>query len=211
MISRGEQTLPSPKDMGLDQEKKSGPADFSATKEYLSEYLELNTPQETEQIRFMEASDLEGEYAEQLQYLDDERLTHSIIAIVPDQFWPAGKLGPSESNAKRNLILFRESYFTGEPDRPRDEIAWMLHELAHLSRYKNDPDGYQADSETLAIESVGSERSYPNNKVEQFTFTKQFEFLTKKGLSEDRILKLLEEYYNERDSLFFRQLLSQVV
>lgn len=54
------------------------------------------------------------------------------------------------------------------------------------------------------------EYPYPNNLVEKYTFSKQFEYLKKQGKSREDILGLLKKYYKEENMPFFRRLLDEV-
>jgi len=51
---------------------------------------------------------------------------------------------------------------------------------------------------------------YPNNPVEQYTFTKQFQYLKEQGKSREEVLAMLGEHYEEEDFPFFNRLLDGV-
>lgn len=62
----------------------------------------------------------------------------------------------------------------------------------------------------FAFEDLETEYTYPNNPVEQFTFTKQFQYLKEQGKSREDVLKMLSHDYNEEDFPFFNRLLDSV-
>jgi hypothetical protein len=66
------------------------------------------------------------------------------------------------------------------------------------------------DSERLASCNLKTEQTYPNNPVEQFTFTKQFLYLRERGKSREDVLAMLGKYYHEEDFPFFNRLLDSV-
>lgn len=174
--------------------------------DYLKEYLDLGD-QEIEQINLIKAKDLVGDYQQQFNFLSDKRLEKITIGIVPDNLWQKGS-SPSESHAEEGLILIRQGYY--EKEENPDEIAWIVHELAHCQQLLNlkSEKKYQEDMQTFAIEGIGSEFPYPNNKVEAYTFTKQFEFLKQQGKTREQIIEMLQEHYErELDLTFFNRLL----
>ena len=128
--------------------------------------------------------------------------------VVPDDIWK--KSQPSESAGEHQLISFKESYFKNI-EKP-DEIAWMLHELAHCKRFLDSESAqvYQKDMGTFAFEDIGSKYSYPNNKVEQYTFSKQFDYLKNQGKIREEITRMLKKYYEKEDFLFFDKLLDKI-
>jgi len=176
-------------------------------KEHLAKYLELKKSDDINRIRLVSMSEVIAEhpqYKKQFEFLNDERLSSIKIGIVPKNLWVKGKQ-PSESHAERNLILFREDYFNDS-----DGIAWMTHELAHCLRFLDSKDTYASDSQTFAYDDIRSEHPYPNNKVEVFTFRKQFEYLKNLGKTKDGILDMLKEDYSDKDFPFFEKVLNQV-
>jgi hypothetical protein len=179
----------------------------SELQQYLKDYLNLDSPEKMESIKFVEAKDLAGEYGEQYKFLNDERLANTIIAIVPDQLWIKGQQ-PSESDAKRGLILFREGYLNNPRQQTKDRIAWMSHELGHVQRFKNNGAAYKSDTETVAFDDIGFE-TYPNNKVEEHAFTRQFEYLKSQGVTKDQIFEMLKGDYEGEDFKFFGKLLDK--
>ncbi|MEK7065110.1 MAG: hypothetical protein AAB963_01560, partial [Patescibacteria group bacterium] len=145
-------------------------------KKYLTEYLSLKSPEQANEIKFLGVEKLSGNHREQYDFLADQRLADVQIAIIPDDLWVKGNQ-PSESDAKNNLILFKESAFNKE-----DAVAWLTHELAHCQRLK-DTD--------LERHTKDSDAGYPDNEVEIHAFAKQFEFLKSKGITKEQILKML--------------------
>ncbi len=177
-------------------------------KKYLHEYLGFNEG-DIEKIKLLEAMDLPQNYQAQREALHDERLDRVTIAIVPDALWIKGSQ-PSESNAEKQLILIKESYF--EARENPDEIAWMCHELAHCQNLleAESPEEYQDNMRKFAFDDLKLEHPYPNNPVELHAFTKQFQYLKEQGKSREGILTMLGEYYGEQDFPFFNRLLDGV-
>lgn len=176
-------------------------------KKFLSEYFKDKDidPAEAENISLINIENLPPQYKEQIDLLRDPRLSSTLVAVVPEKIWVKSKQ-PSESNAENDLVLFRADYLGS-----KDEIAWMFHELAHCLRFKDAPEQYQADSQTPAFDDVKSEYLYPNNKVEEYAFRRQFEFLKQKGLSREQIIeKLKADYQEPTDFKFFDKLLDQL-
>lgn len=175
---------------------------------YLQEYLELKEG-DVERIGLSKAKDLPKNYQEQRETLNDERLDKVTIAVIPDNLWVKGSQ-PSESHAEKQLILVKQSYF--ETQENPDEIAWMLHELAHCQNFldSESAESYQKGAQTFAFEDLKAEYPYPNNQVEQSTFTKQFQYLKKQGKSREDILAMLGKYYDQEDFPFFNRLLDSI-
>lgn len=88
----------------------------------------------------------------------------------------------------------------------------MLHELAHCKRFldSNSPEVYQKDTQTFAFDDIKSKYPYPNNKVEEYAFAQQFEYLKSHGKIKEEITDLLREHYKEEDFLFFNKILDKV-
>ncbi len=183
----------------------------NATKDlqqHLQEYLDLKE-RAIEKISLLKAKDLPKNYQAQREALHDERLDKVTIAVVPDDLWVKGSQ-PSKSSAEKQLILIKQSYF--ETQENPDEIAWMIHELAHCQNFLDSktPEDYEKNMRIFAFEDLKTEYSYPNNPVEQYTFTKQFQFLKEQGKNRKNILEMLNKYYHEEDSPFFNRLLDSV-
>ncbi len=175
-------------------------------KKFLHEYFKDKDidPAEVENISLINIENLPSQYKEQIDLLRDDRLSSTLVAVVPEKIW--SKSQPSESNAENDLVLFRADYLES-----KDDTAWMTHELAHCLRFKDAPEQYKADSQTLAFDDVKSEYLYPNNKVEEYAFRRQFEFLKQKGLSREQIIeKLKADYQEPTDFKFFDKLLDQI-
>ncbi|MDO8668026.1 MAG: hypothetical protein Q7K35_02920 [bacterium] len=162
-----------------------------------------------ERIKLIRAKDLSDNYQIQREALDDGRLNGVSIAIVPDDLWVKGSQ-PSESDAESQLILVKQSYF--ETQEKPDEIAWLVHELAHCQNFLDSetPKDYQKNMRTFAFEDLETEDFYPNNLVEQQVFTKQFKFLKGQGKNREDVLKMISAYYQEKDFPFFNRLLDSV-
>lgn len=130
------------------------------------------------------------------------------IYVIPDKMWR--KSQPSESAAEQQLISFRESYF--ESAEKPDEVAWMLHELAHCKKFldSDSKEKYHKDMETFAFDDIKSEYPYPNNKVEEYAFDQQFEYLKRQGKTKEEIAGLLKEYFKEDNFLFFNKILDKI-
>ena len=155
----------------------------------------IKDPNDIKKVKFMSGSDLVGEHKKQYEFLNDPRLDDVTIAVVPKELWIKGSQ-PSESHAEKGLILVNEDYFNGE-----DEIAWLVHELAHCAAFIDYPDDYERMS-------AGS---YPDNQVEAFTFKKQFEYLKQIGVKrEDVVAMLKKDYKTEEDFQFFNRILDEV-
>lgn len=176
--------------------------------EVLQENLNL-TEQNVKRINLLKTKELQGIYKSQLDFLNDSRLKDINIAIVPDDLWIKWNQ-PSESSAENQLILFRQSYF--ESINNTDDIAWLTHELTHCQRLfdSKDTDEYQQDMQTFAFSNLESKYPYPNNLVEQVTFSKQFHYLKEQGKNRNDILILLSDYYSEEDMPFFNRLLDTI-
>ena len=148
-------------------------------------------------------------YQAQREALHDERLDGVTIAVVPDDLWIKGSQ-PSESSAERQLILIKQSYF--EAQENPDEIAWLCHELAHCQNFldSESPEEYQGNMQKFAFDDLKTEYTYPNNPVEQSTFTKQFQYLKENGKTREDIFTMLSKDYHEEDFPFFNRLLDSV-
>ncbi|MBU2542809.1 hypothetical protein KJ785_04595 [Patescibacteria group bacterium] len=161
-------------------------------KKYLVEYLDLKSPEQAKEIKFFSVEKLAGGHKEQYDFLADKRLDDVLVAVVPDGLWVKGSQ-PSESDAEKNLVLFKESAFNNE-----DVVAWLTHELGHCQRLKDtDVEQYKKDSE----------QGYPDNEVERHAFSKQFEYLKNKGISQEQILLMLQEWYHGEELDFLREIL----
>lgn len=176
--------------------------------QHLQKYLELKEDV-VERIGLLKAKNLPKNYQAQREALYDERLDNVIIAVIPDDLWIKGNQ-PSESNAENQLILIKQSYF--ETQEKPDEIAWMIHELAHCQNFldSKSTEAYQKNMQTFAFNDLKTEYSYPNNLVEKHAFTKQFQYLKKQGKSKENVLSMLNEHYNKEDFPFFNRLLDYV-
>lgn len=175
---------------------------------YLKDYLDLKDG-DIEKLELIKAKDLLKNYQKQLEMLNDKRLNNVNIAIIPDNFWLKGNQ-PSESDAENNIILIKESYFKSK-EKP-DEIAWMTHELSHCQIFLDSetPEDYQKNMEKFAFIDLNSKYPYPNNIVEQATFTNQFQFLKSEGKNRVDILKMINNYYHEEDLPFFNRILDYI-
>ena len=189
--------------LGLEQAN-----DQKATKQHLQEYLDLKEG-DVERVSLLKAKNLPEQYQSQREALHDERLDGVTIAVIPDDLWVKGSQ-PSESSAENQLILIKQNYFKTQ-ENP-DEIAWLCHELAHCQNFldSESPEEYQGNMQRFAFEDLKTEYSYPNNPVEQFTFTKQFQYLKEQGKSREDVLAMLGEHYEEEDFPFFNRLLDGV-
>ncbi len=192
-------------------EKEGSNEETFDLKKYLKDRFELkNTYAEKglENIKLIKSKDLPEHYQKQYEALRDQRLEGVRILIVPDDMWQ--KSQPSESMAEQQLISFKESYFK-HIEKP-DEIAWITHEFAHCKRFldSDSPEAYQKDMQTFAFDDIKSEQSYPNNKIEEYTFTRQFEYLKNQGKTKEEIAQMLKQYYEENDFLFFNKLLGKI-
>lgn len=171
--------------------------------QYLQRYFQTD---EVVRILLIKTSDLEGTYRAQLEFLSDARLENITVGVVPDDLWKKGTQ-PSESDAERQLILVKQSYF--EAPENTDEIAWICHELAHCQYFFEcgSAEKYAQDMQSAAFPEIGLV-PYPNNLVERHAFAQQFEYLKRQGKTKDDILKLLQTYYDRKDFDFFNRLLS---
>ncbi len=178
------------------------------TQQHLQECLNLKEGI-AEKISLFKASNLPKNYQAQRDILHDKRLKNVNIAVVPDNLWTKGNQ-PSESSAEKQLILIKQSYF--ETQNNPDEIAWLCHELAHCQNFldSKSPEEYQANMRKVAFKDLKTEYTYPNNQVEQFAFSKQFQYLKKQGKSRDDILLMLSKHYQEEDFSFFDRLLDSI-
>ncbi|MFZ4632142.1 MAG: hypothetical protein ACOYL8_02965 [Patescibacteria group bacterium] len=177
-------------------------------KNYLKDYLELKEG-EADKIKIIKALDLPKNYQIQKEFLSDKRLDNINIVIVPDELWAKGRAS-SESDAEKNLILFKKSDFESLADS--SESAWMTHELAHCQKFLNskEAENYEKDMQTPAFMDIKTEYNYPNNLVEQYTFSKQFEFLKSQGATRESVLEMLNETYEKEDEEFFIRILDSV-
>jgi hypothetical protein len=137
--------------------------------EFLKKYFLEQGNEGIEQISLLNASEVPLRFQNQLRVLNDERVYALTVAVVPDVLWEKNQ--PSESSAENNVVLVKQEYWKGN-----DEINWLSHELAHCLRYLNDPKVYQQDSEEPAFVDIQGD-TYPNNKVEEYAFSRQFESL----------------------------------
>lgn len=190
--------------MHIEREPRHSERDDSA-KKFLQDYLVVES-KDVERIHLLHANDLSGHYATQRDFLNDKRLDSVTIAIVPDDLWVKG-MQPSESSAEKQTVLIRQSYF--EAQQNPDAIAWLCHELAHCEHFLNSEssEAYEKAMQQIAFSDINTGYTYPNNLVEQFTFTKQFEYLKAQGKSRDEISTMLSAYYSEIDVPFFNKLL----
>ncbi len=189
--------------LGLEQVE-----DQKATKQHLQEYLNLKEG-DVERVSLLKAKNLPEQYQTQRETLHDERLNGVTIAVIPDDLWVKGSQ-PSESSAENQLILIKQSYF--EAQENPDEIAWLCHELAHCQNFldSESPEEYHGNMQKFAFEDLKTEYTYPNNPVEQHTFTKQFQYLKEQGIGRENVLTMLGKYYHEEDFSFFNRLLDSV-
>lgn len=189
--------------LGLDQAQEQ-----RTIKQHLQEYLGLKEGS-IERIELLKAKNLPKNYQTQREALRDERLDSVTIAIIPDDLWAKGTQ-PSESSAENQLILIKQGYF--EARENPDEIAWIIHELAHCQNFLDSESAeiYQKNMRTFAFDDLKTEYSYPNNPVEQHTFTRQFQYLKERGKSREDVSAMLGKYYHEEDFPFFNRLLDNV-
>lgn len=175
---------------------------------YLVSYLELGQDKDPQSIRFERADGLTRQYGDQYRFLADERLAGVEIAVVPDGFWVKGKQ-PSESHAARSLILVREGFYLDPASQEQDELAWMTHELAHCQQFMDKGNDYDKESQQAAFEDIGLD-TYPNSRVEEHAFGKQFEYLKIKGVSREGVAKMMREHYGPEDFKFLDKILDRV-
>ncbi len=181
---------------------------MTGLKRHLAAYLELRSDQDVESLRFETAGGLTGEYADQFKFMNDPRLADTMIAVVPDRLWVKGSQ-PSESSADRDLILVREGYLNDPSKEKQDEVAWMTHELGHIPRGRDVGGRYAAESEEKAFADLDV-GTYPNNKVEEHAFGRQFQYLRAKGVPRERVAELLKGEYGPEDFKFLDRLLDRV-
>lgn len=176
-------------------------------KQYAKDRFEIKN-EDAEKIQSFEIENLPEHYKRQYEALDDKRLENIKVLVIPDDIWK--KSQPSESAAEQQFISFKESYFKNN-EKP-DEIGWMLHELAHCKRFldSDSPEVYQKDMQTFAFDDIKSEYPYPNNKVEEYAFSQQFEYLKNQGRTKEEVAELLNKYYKEEDFLFFNRILNRI-
>lgn len=182
--------------------------DTMALKMHLQEYFGIKQ-EDAERIKLLKAKNLPKHYQVQLEALNDVRLEDATIAIIPDDLWVKGS-HPSESSAERQLILLKQSYC--EAQENPDEIAWLLHELAHCQNFLDSESAevYQRNMQRFAFKDLRTAHPYPNNSVEQFAFTRQFQYLKQQGKSREDVLAMLSLYYHKEDFPFFDRLLDSV-
>jgi hypothetical protein len=173
-------------------------------KKHLIGYYDLENPAVLERLQYMEAINLPREYQESFNFFNDERLAGTMIVVLQDDLWIKGDQ-PSESSAENDLILSKQSYFEGQ-----DDISWMTHELAHCLKRKDAPENYDTDSRSYAFPDLADKYPYPNNRVEVIAFTQQFQFLKEKGVSKEKIMKMIRKYYEGNDIPFFERLLDEI-
>jgi len=172
-------------------------------KKHLKDYLELEEG-DLASLEVLQTEKLPAQYQEQLKFLNDQRLKDVQVVVVPDKLWHKGKQ-PSESHASRQMVLFNQKYF-----ETQDDSAWACHEFAHCQKYLDQPDDYEKQMQTPAFPEIASEYNYPNNQVELFTFSKQFEFLKQKGLSRNEVMTMIAEQYDEEHFVFFNKVLDKI-
>lgn len=178
--------------------------------EYLADFLRQNGVEKPE-VKIITINELPETYKNQFEFFNDERLKNIHIALVPN----FRKI--SESHADRQLIVFKKEYF--EEKENTDRIQWLAHELGHCQKFLDSPstkeksqkDKYFEDMQTPAFADILSEHMYPNNKVEEHAFFKQFESAKKAGVGKKEILRLLRKnYQDEKDFLFFNRVLDKI-
>lgn len=194
----------------IQQLKQNGLEKKKTIEEVISSSLGIEK-KDIEKINLLNAQNLSDYYKLEYMTLQDKRLENVVFAIVPDELWVKG-IQPSESSAENQLIIIKKSYF--ESQQNPDEIAWLVHEFAHCQNFldSNSPEDYRKKSETFAFDDLKTNDSYPypNNKVEQYTFTKQFQFLKEQDKSKEDILIMLSQYYKEENMPFFNRLLDNI-
>lgn len=168
---------------------------------HLKEYLGLDF---NEKIELINLDSLTPEQKKQLDCFNQDELAWVKIGIVPEKNWHKGSQ-PSESDAKRGIILFNEEYF-----KEKDTVAWLTHELAHCARNNRKPEAYQEDSITKFYNDIEENNTYPNNKVEKEAFTKQFQYLKNSGLAKEDIITEMEKYYDEHGMKFLNKVLEEI-
>jgi uncharacterized Zn finger protein len=169
---------------------------------YLQKYLNFNDI-EMKRVKMIDLKNLPESYKKQLEGFNDKRLEEIRLAIVPD-FWKT-----SESHADQQFIIFNQKYF--EDETKADKIHWLTHELAHCQKFLDSPETYFKEIETPAFGNIPSENFYPNNKVEEYAFTQQFQTVKGAGITKEEMLNLLKEKYkDENDFLFFNRLLDKI-
>jgi hypothetical protein len=84
--------------------------------------------------------------------------------------------------------------------------------LAHCQNFldSESAEAYQKNMQTFAFDDLRTEYTYPNNRVEQQTFAKQFQYLKEQGRSREDVLTMLGKYYHEEYFPFFNRLLDGV-
>ena len=179
-----------------DQIQENKPEELNVILLHLLDYFGLKE-NDLEKIIIITANESPADYQAQLKFLNDSRLNNVKIAIVPDNLWVKGSQ-PTESTAEMSLITVKQSYF--ESQQNTDEVAWILHELAHCQKLFN----YNGTDEYIQQ----TQKGYPDNPIERYAFGKQFQFLKEQGKSKDEILNLIKKYYPDQDIPFLDEVLA---
>jgi len=162
-----------------------------------------------ERAKILKAKSLPENYQKQVEFFNNKSLEGVNIAVIPDDLWIKGQQ-PTESIAEKNLILIKESYF--QEEETENQNAWIAHELAHCENFLNSDseEEYHNKMKQEAFGDLDSEFTYPNNLVEEETFTKQFQYLKGEGKNKDDIWKMVKDYYEEEDYPFFEKIVEKV-
>ena len=195
----------------LGKNKNNLPNDL---RQYLNHYLELDSKEKLDSLRLYEQSDLPTIFLEGLAYLDDPRLENVRVVVVPDNIWAKGAR-ISEYHENHNLILVKAKYFN-DPELEKAE-GWYVHELGHATCFA-DIKGETLDERIkkyrreLEIQAFDLESlvGYPNTKVEELAFDKQFSYLKSQGVLREEIVEFLSPHYDEEDFQFLDKILNKV-
>jgi hypothetical protein len=122
------------------------------------------------------------------KYYPDKNIGDVKIQIVDNDNWPGGKPKQTEFSYDKKVIRMHED----EVDID-EKYGWLIHEIGHY------------------LDSIGERKNflvsstdypkYPNEKNEQTPMWYQFHYFLTKGYSEDDVIRLLKESYdNVKDS-----------
>jgi hypothetical protein len=121
------------------------------------------------------------------KYYPDKNINNVKIQIVDNNNWPHGKPKQTEFSYEKKLIKIHEDEVNID-----EKYGWLIHEVGHYL----DSIG---ERKKFLIPPSGKE--YPNAKNEQTPMWYQFHYFLIKGYSENDVIKLLKESYdNVKDS-----------
>jgi len=103
------------------------------------------------------------------------------IYIISEEDWVDGKSRATENDNKGGIRIHEDQV------KIDSNIGWLIHEVGHVLDIRGERMPYLISREDFD--------GYPNEDNEQTPMWYQFEYLISKGLTEDEVLNLLKESY----------------